>query len=197
MPASFKVSCEGDREALIGDFGEHAIARVAPVDSGFWWLLTLQAYVHVSEDRAFLNQAEVQQAIRLVLDLSMTSRFDMFPTMLVPDGSFMIDRRMGVYGYPIDIQAQFFAALCAAADLLDADEPANTRYRDALHERLPHLAHHVRSYYWLDPRAAKPDLSLRHGRVRTGRGQQVQYPPRCHPRLAHGLAAGDRRLSGR
>ncbi|MBK1621799.1 alkaline invertase, partial [Lamprobacter modestohalophilus] len=107
IPASFKVTGEGADEQLVGDFGEHAIARVAPVDSGFWWLLTLQAYVHVTEDRAFLHQASVQQAIRLLLDLSMTSRFDMFPTMLVPDGSFMIDRRMGVYGYPIDIQAQF------------------------------------------------------------------------------------------
>ncbi|MEA3643509.1 MAG: glycoside hydrolase 100 family protein, partial [Lamprobacter sp.] len=68
----------GDGEALVADFGEHAIARVAPVDSGFWWLLTLQAYVHVTEDRAFLHQASVQKAIRLVLDLSMTSRFDMF-----------------------------------------------------------------------------------------------------------------------
>jgi glycogen debranching enzyme len=150
IPASFKVTENGDGEELFADFGEHAIARVAPVDSGFWWLLTLQAYVHVTDDRAFLGQASVQQAIRLVLDLSMTSRFDMFPTMLVPDGSFMIDRRMGVYGYPIDIQAQFFAALCAASDLLDADEPANAPYRAALDERLPHLAHHVRTYYWLD-----------------------------------------------
>lgn len=150
LPASFKVTGIGADEQLIADFGEHAIARVAPVDSGFWWLLTLQAYVQVTQDQAFVNQASVQQAIRLVLDLSMTSRFDMFPTMLVPDGSFMIDRRMGVYGYPIDIQAQFFAALCAALDLLNASDPANAPYRDALGERLPHLAHHVRAYYWLD-----------------------------------------------
>jgi len=150
IPASFKVTDDGAGEQLIADFGEHAIARVAPVDSGFWWLLTLQAYVRVTDDQAFLHEASVQQAIRLVLDLSMTNRFDMFPTMLVPDGAFMIDRRMGVYGYPIDIQAQFFAALCAASDLLDANDPANASYRAALDERLPHLAYHVRTYYWLD-----------------------------------------------
>jgi len=150
IPASFKVTDDGAGEQLIADFGEHAIARVAPVDSGFWWLLTLQAYVRVTDDQAFLHETSVQQAIRLVLDLSMTNRFDMFPTMLVPDGAFMIDRRMGVYGYPIDIQAQFFAALCAAAELLDETDPANAPYRTALDERLPHLAYHVRTYYWLD-----------------------------------------------
>jgi glycogen debranching enzyme len=150
IPASFRVTPDGARERLVADFGEHAIARVAPVDSGFWWLLILQAYVRTTGDRAFARAPEVQRAIRLVLELSMTARFDMFPTMLVPDGSFMIDRRMGVYGYPIDIQAQFHAALCAAGDLLAGDEPANARYLEAVRERLQHLAYHVRTYYWLD-----------------------------------------------
>ncbi|WPL17485.1 Plant neutral invertase [Thiorhodovibrio winogradskyi] len=150
MPASFKVSCAGNRETLIGDFGEHAIARVAPVDSGFWWLLILQSYVRATGDWAFAHRQDLQQAPRLILDLCLTSRFDMFPTMLVPDGSFMIDRRMGVYGYPLDIQAQFFAALCAASELLDDSDAASAAYRPVLDERLSHLAHHVRTYYWLD-----------------------------------------------
>ncbi|MBK5969144.1 MULTISPECIES: glycoside hydrolase 100 family protein [Thiorhodovibrio] len=150
MPASFKVTCDGSGEQLLADFGESSIAQVAPVDSGFWWLLILQAYVRTTDDRAFVSQQKVQQAIRLILDLCLISRFDMFPTMLVPDGSFMIDRRMGVYGYPLDIQAQFFAALRAASELLEANDPANESYRTVLDQRLSNLAHHVRTYYWLD-----------------------------------------------
>ena len=33
MPASFKVVSEGVEESIVADFGEQAIARVAPVDS--------------------------------------------------------------------------------------------------------------------------------------------------------------------
>ncbi|MBK1650361.1 glycoside hydrolase 100 family protein [Rhabdochromatium marinum] len=150
MPASFKVTCDGSREHLVADFGEYSIAQVAPVDSGFWWLLILHAYVRTTADRAFAERAEVQEAIRLILDLCLISRFDMFPTMLVPDGSFMIDRRMGVYGYPLDIQAQFFAALRAAMDLLDDNDPTSATYQPVLSQRLSNLAHHVRTYYWLD-----------------------------------------------
>jgi Alkaline and neutral invertase len=43
MPASFKVDSSSDGETLIPDFGEKAIARVAPVDSIFWWLYILRA----------------------------------------------------------------------------------------------------------------------------------------------------------
>jgi hypothetical protein len=84
--------------------------------------------------------------MRLVLDLSLSSRFDMYPTMLVPDGGYMIDRRMGVYGYPFDIQALLFAALSAARELLAEDDPLV----EAVTERLGHLSYHVRRYYWLD-----------------------------------------------
>jgi len=38
MPTSFKVVSKGVEEAIVADFGEQAIARVAPVDSCFWWL---------------------------------------------------------------------------------------------------------------------------------------------------------------
>jgi glycogen debranching enzyme len=44
MPASFAIQKQGSEEVLVPDFGEHAIARVAPVDSGFWWLILLRAY---------------------------------------------------------------------------------------------------------------------------------------------------------
>ncbi|AGA32692.1 neutral invertase [Thioalkalivibrio nitratireducens DSM 14787] len=149
MPASFKVVAGEKGEQVVADFGEQAIARVPPVDSGLWWLMILHAYVNSTDDAALARRDEVQRAIRGVLDLCLTARFDMFPTMLVPDGSFMIDRRMGVYGYPIDVQALFYSALTAAEALL-ADVEENAHYIDAVRKRRGHLAYHIRTYYWLD-----------------------------------------------
>ncbi len=146
MPASFKVETKNEKEYLLPDFGEHAIARVAPVDSGFWWLLMLRAYVKASGDMALAHQLEFQNCIKLILDLCLTSRFDMYPTMLVSDGSYMIDRRMGVYGYPLDIQALFYIALRSARELLVPED----EYITVVDERLGHLVYHLRYYYWLD-----------------------------------------------
>jgi hypothetical protein len=146
MPASFAVETQGSEEVLVPDFGEHAIARVAPVDSGFWWLILLLAYTRASGDVALAKQADFQRAIHLILELCLTPRFDMYPTLLVPDGGYMIDRRMGVYGYPFDIQALFVAALSAAQALLADDDPL----REAVIERLGHLTYHLRRYYWMD-----------------------------------------------
>lgn len=146
MPASFGVQTRDGSEVLVPDFGEHAIARVPPVDSGFWWLILLRAYTKATGDTALAASADFQQAIHLVLELCLASRFDMYPAMLVPDGSYMIDRRMGVYGYPFDIQALFHAALRAAQELMAEDDP----YQAAVAERLGHLSYHVRRYYWLD-----------------------------------------------
>ncbi len=148
MPASFKVSTSKEKK-LIPDYGEKAIARVAPVDSVFWWLYILRVYVKKTNDWAFARSAECQQAIKLVLKLSLTNRFDMFPTLLVPDGSFMIDRRMGVYGYPLEIQALFYTALLSAKELLiQSDE--NEIYFENIDKRLGHLVYHIKKYFWLD-----------------------------------------------
>ena len=38
MPASFKIVFNNGQEELEADFGEHAIARVTPVDSSLWWM---------------------------------------------------------------------------------------------------------------------------------------------------------------
>ncbi|WP_198954087.1 glycoside hydrolase 100 family protein [Moorena bouillonii] len=146
MPASFKVIHKNEKEYLGADFGEHAIARVAPVDSGLWWLLVLRAYVKATGDQALAHQTRFQRGIKLVLDLCLTKRFDLFPTMLVPDGAFMIDRRMGVDGYPLDIQALFYTALQAASELLLPEDD----YVPVVKERLGHLTYHIRNYYWLN-----------------------------------------------
>jgi Alkaline and neutral invertase len=46
MPASFKVLHDSNKkvDTILADFGESAIGRVAPVDSGFWWIILLRAY---------------------------------------------------------------------------------------------------------------------------------------------------------
>ena len=36
------------------------------------------------------------------LDVALRDSFEIYPTMLTPDGCFMIDRRMGVHGHPLD-----------------------------------------------------------------------------------------------
>jgi Alkaline and neutral invertase len=150
MPASFKVISQNDREEyLVADFGEQAIARVAPIDSCFWWLILLRAYVKATGDLALAHRPDFQQGIRLIIQLSLEARFDHFPTLLVPDGSFMIDRRMGVYGYPLEIQALFYAAFRSARELLVPD-PSGDAYLQAVETRLVHLTYHIREYYWLD-----------------------------------------------
>lgn len=149
MPASFKVETKDGKDIIVPDFGEHAIARVTPVDSCFWWLLLLRGYVKVTGDLELAHSDEFQEGIQQVLDLCLRTRFDLFPTLLVPDGSFMVDRRMGVYGYPLEIQVLFYAALRTAKELLVPDGKGND-YLNATTERIGQLAYHVRQYYWLD-----------------------------------------------
>jgi glycogen debranching enzyme len=149
MPASFKISHTSKGEKLIPDYGEKAIARVAPIDSVFWWLYILRAYVKKTNDWDYAHSYDCQQSIKSILELTLTNRFDMFPTMLVPDGSFMVDRRMGVYGYPLEIQGLFYTALLSAKELLIQNND-NKIYFENINKRLGHLIYHIRKYYWLD-----------------------------------------------
>lgn len=147
IPASFKVSEDG--RSLIPDYGGHAIGRVAPVDSSLWWLYLLRVYTRATGDRDLAARPEFQEAIKRVLELCLIGRFDMYPTLLVPDGSFMVDRRLGVYGYPLEVQVLFYMALRAADELL-TDTDDGWIYREAVSDRLGKLVYYVRSYYWLD-----------------------------------------------
>ncbi len=152
MPASFKiVTHEDGREELHADFGDRAIGRVAPVDSMMWWILLVQAYVHATGDVAFSRRPEIQRGIRLIMGICLRDRFEVFPTLLVPDGCFMIDRRMGVYGHPLEIQALFYAALSTALELLTMDDKENHKIFELIAKRLETLTDYVREYYWLDP----------------------------------------------
>ncbi len=149
MPASFKVELQDGKEYLTADFGESAIARVPPVDSCLWWIWLLRTYVKTTGDFTLAQQPEFQSGIRLILDMCLVHRFAMYPTMLVPDGAFMIDRRMGVYEHPLEIQVLFYAALRAAKELLLSDDCNQICLRN-VHRRLETLTYHVREYYWLD-----------------------------------------------
>ncbi|KAH9696807.1 putative alkaline/neutral invertase B [Citrus sinensis] len=151
MPASFKVLHDPIRntETLIADFGESAIGRVAPVDSGFWWIILLRAYTKSTGDSSLAELPECQKGMRLILSLCLSEGFDTFPTLLCADGCCMIDRRMGVYGYPIEIQALFFMALRCALVLLKQDDEGK-EFVERIVKRLHALNYHMRSYFWLD-----------------------------------------------
>lgn len=151
MPASFKVHHDPVRntETLVADFGEAAIGRVAPVDSGFWWIILLRAYTKSTGDSSLADMPECQRGIRLILSICLSEGFDTFPTLLCADGCCMIDRRMGIHGYPIEIQALFFMALRCALQLLKP-EGEGKEFIEKVVERLHALSFHMRNYYWLD-----------------------------------------------
>ncbi len=149
IPASFKVVSSPPAQYVQADFGEHAIGRVTPVDSSFWWILLLRAYVKATGEVSLAHRPDFQKAIRLILDLCLVSRFDLFPTLLVPDGACMIDRRMGIAGHPLEIQSLFYGALRAAKELL-INNAENEYFLQAVNNRLQPLKRHVREEYWLD-----------------------------------------------
>ncbi|GLT30692.1 hypothetical protein SLA2020_054830 [Shorea laevis] len=151
MPASFKVRHDPVRkhETLVADFGETAIGRVAPVDSGFWWIILLRAYTRSTGDTSLAELPECQKGMRLILSLCLSEGFETFPTLLCADGCCMIDRRMGVYGYPIEIQALFFMSLRCALCLLKHDQEGK-EFIERIVKRLHALSYHMRSYFWLD-----------------------------------------------
>ncbi|CAD5316968.1 unnamed protein product [Arabidopsis thaliana] len=151
MPASFKVLHNPIKktDTIIADFGESAIGRVAPVDSGFWWIILLRAYTKSTGDHSLAERPECQKGMRLILSLCLSDGFDTFPTLLCADGCSMVDRRMGIYGYPIEIQALFFMALRSALSMLKHDSEGK-EFMEKIVKRLHALSFHMRSYFWLD-----------------------------------------------
>ncbi|CAA0834876.1 Alkaline/neutral invertase C- mitochondrial [Striga hermonthica] len=156
MPASFKIRSmplEGRdlefEDFSDPDFGEAAIGRVAPVDSGLWWIILLRAYGKITGDYSLQERVDVQTGIRLILNLCLTDGFDMFPTLLVTDGSCMIDRRMGIHGHPLEIQALFYSALRCSGEMLTVNDSTKDLIV-ALKNRLSALLFHIREYYWVE-----------------------------------------------
>ncbi|XP_057805033.1 probable alkaline/neutral invertase D [Salvia miltiorrhiza] len=151
MPASFKVLHDPVRktDTIAADFGESAIGRVAPVDSGFWWIILLRAYTKSTGDMSLAETPDCQRGMKLILTLCLSEGFDTFPTLLCADGCSMIDRRMGIYGYPMEIQALFFMALRSALVMLKHDEEGQD-FIERIVRRLHAMSFHMRSYFWLD-----------------------------------------------
>ncbi|KAL0917727.1 hypothetical protein M5K25_012812 [Dendrobium thyrsiflorum] len=151
MPASFKVLHDPIRktDTIAADFGESAIGRVAPIDSGFWWIILLRAYTKSTGDISLAESSECQKGMRLILSLCLSEGFDTFPTLLCADGCSMIDRRMGIYGYPIEIQSVFFMALRCAFSMLKHDTEGK-EFIERIVKRLHALSYHMRTYFWLD-----------------------------------------------
>ena len=149
MPASFHVIEEAGSEEIVADFGDRAIGRVTPVDSAMWWMILLRAYVVATDDWELVQSDEVQECVKHILELYLRERFESSPTLLVPDAAFMIDRRMAVYGYPLEIQALYFGLLVSARELLN-NHKANTQILENLDILSEALKDHLRVYYWLD-----------------------------------------------
>jgi len=157
LPASFRVQRhhhgkkgDGQRhEQIRADFGDHAIGRVAPVDAMMWWVVLLGIYCRHTGDRALAAEQDVQRALRGVLELSLREGFEVFPTLLVPDGAFMIDRRMGVYGHPLEIQCLFYGMLVSAVELL-RDTPDVHELIELADKRASMLRNYLQLFYWLD-----------------------------------------------
>lgn len=153
MPASFRVQETEQGEILQADFGEKAIGRVAPVDSMMWWVIILYIYTESTGDTALAQSTEFQDAIRQILHLCLKDSFEVSPALLVPDACTMIDRRMGIYGHPLEIQSLFFAVLRVARHLLiknDSRRKNDTDILDTASTRQRALQSYVRIFYWLD-----------------------------------------------
>ncbi|GAU11428.1 hypothetical protein TSUD_344190 [Trifolium subterraneum] len=156
MPASFKVKTmvfddKKTGEVLDPDFGESAIGRVAPVDSGLWWIILLRAYGKLTGDYTLQEKLEVQTGLQMIINLCLSDGFDMFPSLLVTDGSCMIDRRMGIHGHPLEIQALFYSALRSAREMVVMNDESKNLVGE-INNRLSALSFHIREYYWLDMR---------------------------------------------
>ncbi len=150
LPASFRVIDNPDgTQRIHADFGDQAIGRVAPVDAMMWWVVLLGIYVRASGDTALAEEPNIQRSIRIILELSLKEGFEVFPTLLVPDGAFMIDRRMGVYGHPLEIQALFYGMLITATELL-VPTPETAPMIGMATKRAQMLRTYMRIFYWLD-----------------------------------------------
>lgn len=150
LPASFKViKNSSGNEELDADFGDRAIGRVAPVDSIMWWVILLARYVEISGDMDLAQKPIFQKGLQAIANVLLRDTFEIYPTLLTPDGCFMIDRRMGVYGHPLEVQALFYGALKSVKFLL-APSRGNNALLKIVKERGTALRDFVREQYWLD-----------------------------------------------
>lgn len=151
MPASFRVQTDANGiEHVQADFGERAIGRVAPVDSMMWWIILLNVYVQATGDRSLSDSEEFQSTMEQILHLCLKDSFEVSPALLVPDACTMIDRRMGIYGHPIEIQALFYGVLRIVHSLYNSTTKESATLLHTASTREKALLNYVRIFYWLD-----------------------------------------------
>jgi hypothetical protein len=117
FPTSF-VEVDGE---IAVDYGQRAIGRVCSVDATLWWPILAYIYVQWTQDRAWASQPSVQLGLQKFLDLILHPTFRDAPTLYVPDGAFMIDRPLDVWGTPLEIQVLLYGALKSSAALIACD----------------------------------------------------------------------------
>jgi len=115
-----------------------------------WWLILLGLYCRVTGDTALAKKPGFQSCIRAILDQCLRERLEDLPTLLVPDGSFMVDRRLGVYGHPLEIQVLLHAALETGGQLLLGSDKEYKALIKLLGQRQRALCSYLRMFYWLD-----------------------------------------------
>lgn len=153
FPASFHVG----RDRLTPDYGQRAIGRVASVDATLWWLILAEIYVQRTGDRDWAKQDSVQHGIRQFLRLLLHPGFREAPTLQVPDGAFMIDRPLDVWGAPLEIQVLLYGALISSASLIlaghdyDLNPDDHWRVQQSL-KRAIRLRRYLLKHYWLNTR---------------------------------------------
>jgi hypothetical protein len=117
FPTSF-VEVQGN---LVADYGQRAIGRVCSVDATLWWAILAYIYVKRTGDREWATSPGVQVGLQRFLNLILHPQFRDAPTLYVPDGAFMIDRPLDVWGNPLEIQVLLYGALLSAAALIQMD----------------------------------------------------------------------------
>ncbi|PSO51142.1 MAG: alkaline invertase [Cyanobacteria bacterium SW_9_44_58] len=159
MPASFKLASDSAITVNVErDFGQRAIGRVLPFDSALWWIFVLNVYENACEqagqpEEKIAHHQAFQRGIYLILKLCLANGFSTTPLMLVPEATFMIDRRLSVHGYPLEIQVLFYMALSAASNLLSQeylDQVGDDNLLNQIKTRRKELASYIRDHYWLD-----------------------------------------------
>jgi hypothetical protein len=162
FPTSF-IEINGQ---LIADYGQRAIGRVVSVDATLWWPILAHAYVKRSGDSAFAYQPEVQQGLQRFLDLILHPTFREAPTLYVPDGAFMIDRPLDVWGAPIEIQTLLYGALLSTANLMAMADTHSASQNAALplssdarlQQTLTYarrLRRHLLKHYWINSKTVQ------------------------------------------
>ncbi|MBD2103698.1 glycoside hydrolase 100 family protein [Leptolyngbya sp. FACHB-261] len=114
----FPTSFFEENGRIVADYGQRAIGRVSSVDATLWWPILAHIYVQHTDDQEWAVSEPVQRGISRFLNLILHPQFHDVPTLRVPDGAFMIDRPLDVWGAPLEIQVLLYGALLSSAGLI-------------------------------------------------------------------------------